>query len=58
MCYLSYNMGNVGGSEQKMHHSQDVNYDLDMDEASWVDVRLHFDNLSNKIHVGIWINRH
>jgi len=27
-------MGNVGGSEQKMHHSQDVNYDLDMDEAS------------------------
>jgi hypothetical protein len=53
LSFLSYNMGNVGGSEPKMHHSQDVNCDLDMDEGNSVDVRLHFDNLSNKGHVGI-----
>jgi hypothetical protein len=46
-------MGNVGGSEPKIDHSQDVNCDLHMDEANWVDVRLHLDNLSNKGHVGI-----
>jgi hypothetical protein len=46
-------MGNVGGSEPKMHHSLNVNCDLHMDKANRIDVRLHLDNLSNKGHVGI-----